>query len=73
MLDKDTIEQLKLMFVTREECDSTNDSINRKLSNDSTELALIKQQLSSVLWIGKTTLGTVLTAIVGAIIALVLK
>lgn len=73
MLDKDTIEQLKLMFVTREECDSTNDAINRKLSNDSTELALIKQQLSSVLWIGKTTLGTVLTAIVGAIIAMVLK
>lgn len=73
MLDKDTIEQLKLMFVTREECDSTNDAINRKLYNDGTELAIIKQQLSSVLWVGKTTLGTMLTAIAGAIIALVLK
>lgn len=73
MIGKEDIEQLKLMFVTREECDSTNDAINCKLSNDSTELALIKQQLSSVLGIGKTTLGTILTAIVGAIIALVLK
>lgn len=73
MIEKDDIEQLKLIFVTREECDSTNDDINRKLQNDNTELALIKQQLSSILWIGKTTLGTVLAAIVGAVLALVLK
>lgn len=73
MIEKDDIEQLKLIFVTREECDSTNDDINRKLQNDNTELALIKQQLSSILWIGKTTLGTVLVAIVGAVLALVLK
>ena len=73
MIEKDDLDQLKLIFVTREECDSTNDEINKKLSNDNTELALIKQQLSSILWIGKTTLGTVLAAIVGAILAMVLK
>lgn len=73
MVDKEDIERLKDIFVTRQECDSANDEINRKLNNDNTELALIKQQLSSVLWIGKTTLGTVLAGIVGAILALVLK
>ena len=73
MIGKEDIEQLKLIFVTREECDSTNDDINRKLQNDNTELALIKQQLNSILWIGKTTLATVLTGIIGAVLALVLK
>ena len=73
MIEKDDIEQLKLIFVTREECDSTNDDINRKLQNDNTELALIKQLLNSILWIGKTTLATVLTGIIGAILALILK
>lgn len=73
MIEKDDIEQLKLIFVTREECDSTNDDINSKLQNDNTELALIKQQLSSILWIAKTTLGTVLAGIVGAVLALILK
>lgn len=73
MIEKEDVEQLKLIFVTRVECDSTNEDINRKLSNDSTELALIKQQLSSILWIAKTTLGTVLAGIVGAVLAMVLK
>lgn len=73
MIEKEDVEQLKLIFVTRAECDSTNEDINRKLSNDSTELALIKQQLSSILWIAKTTLGTVLAGIVGAVLAMVLK
>ena len=73
MIGKEDIEQLKLIFVTREECDSNNEDINSKLSHDSTELALIKQQLNSILWIGKTTLATVLTGIIGAILALILK
>lgn len=73
MIEKDDLDQLKLIFVTREECDSTNEAVNKKLSNDSTELALIKQQLQSILWVGKTTLGTVLAAVVGAILTLVLK
>lgn len=73
MVEKEDVEQLKLIFVTREECDSTNDDINKKLSHDSTELALIKQQLNSILWIGKTTLATVLTGIIGAILAMILR
>ena len=73
MVEKDDIEQLKLIFVTRQECEKTNEEINNKLANDSTKLALIEQQLASILWIGKTTLGAVLVAIVGAILTLILK
>ena len=51
----------------------TNDEINKKLANDSTELALIKQQLSTIAWVSKTTLGAVIVAIVGAVLSLILK
>lgn len=63
------IERLKEIFITRRECDITTNEINSKLSNDSTELALIKQQLSTISWIAKTTLAAVLTTLVGMIIS----
>lgn len=63
------IERLKEIFVTRRECDTANGEINKKLSNDSIELALIKQQLSTISWVAKTTLAAVLTTLVGTLIA----
>lgn len=72
-IDRDDIERLKEIFVTRQECDSTTDDINKKLSNDATELALIKQKLDTITWVSKTTLGAVLVAIVGAVMALIIK
>lgn len=73
MIDKDDIERLKEIFVTRQECDTITDDINKKLSNDSTELALIKQKLDTITWVSKTTLAAVIVAIVGAIMALILR
>lgn len=73
MLEHEDIERLKEIFVTRAECQDTNDEINKKLANDSTELAVIKKQLETITWVSKTTLGAVLVAIVGAIMTLVLK
>lgn len=72
-IDKDDIERLKEIFVTRLECDTITDDINKKLANDSTELALIKQKLDTITWVSKTTLGAVLVAIVGAVMALIIK
>lgn len=69
MIDDSDIDRLKEIFVTRRECDNTTDEINKKLSNDSTELALIKQQLSIISWVTKTTLAAVITALVGMLIA----
>ena len=73
MIEHEDIERLKEIFVTRQECDSTVDEIEKKLANDSTELALIKQKLDTITWVSKTTLGAVIVAIVGAIMALILK
>lgn len=73
MIDNDDIARLKEIFVTRLECDTITDDINKKLANDSTELALIKQKLDTITWVSKTTLGAVLVAIVGAVMALILR
>jgi hypothetical protein len=73
MLEDADIARLKEIFVTRQECQDTNEEINKKLANDSTELALIKQQLNTISWVSKTTLGAVIVAIVGAIMAMILK
>lgn len=72
-LEKDDIERLKEIFVTRQECDTTMDDVNRKLANDSTELALIKQKLDTITWVSKTTLAAVIVAIVGAVMSLILR
>lgn len=73
MLEAQDIERLKEIFVTRQECDNTVSEIEKKLANDSTELALIKQKLDTITWVSKTTLAAVIVAIVGAIMALILK
>jgi len=72
VVDEKDIERLKEIFVTRKECDNVTDEINKKLANDSTELALIKQKLDTISWVSKTTLGAVIAVIVGAILKLIL-
>lgn len=72
-IDRDDIERLKEIFVTRQECDTTTEEINRKLSNDNIELAVIKQKLDTITWLNRTILAAVLVAIVGAVMALILK
>ena len=73
MIDNDDISRLKEIFITRQECDTITDDINKKLSNDSTELALIKQKLDTITWVSKTTLASVIVAIVGAVMTLILR
>lgn len=73
MLEKEDIDRLKEIFVTRQECDDKTDEINKKLANDSTELALIKSDVSTIKWIAKTTLAAIIVAIIGAVMALILK
>lgn len=68
MIEDPDIERLKEIFVTRRECDTVTGDINKKLSNDSTELALIKHQLATISWVAKTTLAAVLTTLVGMLI-----
>lgn len=75
-IDRDDLsyieKEMEKIFVTRKECDDVTDEINRKLANDSTELALIKQTLNTISWVSKTTLATVIAVIVGAILKLII-
>ena len=73
LIDKDDIDRLKEIFVTRQECNTTVDDINKKLANDNTALALIKNNVNTIMWVSKTTLGAVIVAIVGAVMSLILK
>lgn len=70
MIEDKDIERLKEIFVTRRECDITNDEINRKLSADSTRLAVIEAQLKTITWIlttvGAGVLATVIKLFFGA-------
>lgn len=72
MIEREDIDRLKEIFVTRQECDNAMDDVNKKLANDSTELALIKQQLAVIAWFSKTTFGVIVAAIIGAILKLIL-
>lgn len=72
-LEREDIERLKEIFVTRQECESSMDDVNQKLANDSTELALIKQKLDTITWVSKTTLAAVIVAIVGAVMTSILR
>ena len=72
-IDRDDIERLKEIFVTRQESDNAMTEVDKKLANDSTQLALIKQKLDTITWVSKTTLAAVIVAIVGAIMALIIR
>ena len=69
--DRD-IDRLKEMFVTRKECNTVNEEINKKLSNDNTKLALIEQKVGQINWVSKTTLAAVISALVAYVLNLIL-
>lgn len=64
-IDREDIDRLKEIFVTRQECDATVEDVRSKLSADSTRLAVIEHQLKTITWI--------LTAVGGGIITMILK
>ena len=64
-LDKEDWDRLKEVFVTRKDCDMTTSEINAKLTSDYAELAVIKSQLKTIIWI--------LSAVGSGIIAILVK
>lgn len=73
MIEREDIDRLKEIFVTRKECDSITDDLQKKLNDDGKELALIKQKIDTITWVSKTTLAAVIVAIIGAIMAMILR
>ena len=58
------IDRLKEIFVTRQECQKTNDEIERKLSSDLVRLAVIEDQLKVITWLLYAVAGGVITMLI---------
>lgn len=61
--DKD-IEFLKKFFVTKEECNNAMDEAEKNSTKIMLDVELIKQQLKTLVWVGKTTLAAFIGYIV---------
>ena len=58
------IDRLREIFVTREECQKTNDEIEKKLSSDLVRLAVIENQLKVITWLLYAVAGGVITMLI---------
>ena len=58
------IDRLREIFVTREECQKTNDEIEKKLSSDLVRLAVIENQLKVITWLLYAVVGGVITMLI---------
>ena len=73
MIEQADIDRLKEIFITRQECNSQMDDVDAKLNNDQARLAVIESKLETVTKLEWAVLIAVLTAIVGALMGLILK
>ena len=64
MIDENDIDRLKEIFVTRQECQKTNDEIEKKLSSDLVRLAVIENQLKVITWLLYAVAGGVITMLI---------
>lgn len=64
MIDEKDINRLEEIFVTRKECQKTNDEIERKLSSDLVRLAVIENQLKVITWLLYAVAGGVITMLI---------
>lgn len=64
MIDEKDIDRLEEIFVTRKECQKTNDEIEKKLSSDLVRLAVIENQLKVITWLLYAVAGGVITMLI---------
>lgn len=64
-IEREDIDRLKEIFVTRQDCDIITTELEHKFFDNSTRLAVIEQQLKTITWI--------LTAVGGGVIAVLVK
>ena len=73
MLERGDIEQLKEVFVTRQECNLQMDGISSKLADDKARLAVIESQLALITKL-LYAIGTgILALIIGSLWNLIAK
>lgn len=64
MIDEKDIDRLKEIFVSRQECQETNDGIKANLTKDLVRLAVIENQLKVITWILYAVAGGVITMLI---------
>ncbi len=64
MIDEKDIDRLKEIFITRKECQHTNEEIESKLSNDLIRLAVIESQLKVITWLLYAVAGGIITMLI---------
>ena len=67
MVDKEDIERLKEIFVTRQECDRDMDEIKEVMSDSKAQFAVITTKLSLIMWL----LGAVGSGVIGILIKII--
>lgn len=60
-IEREDIDRLKEIFVTRQECDSNMEGINEKISAENVRLAVIEHRLGTITWLLMTVGGGVIT------------
>lgn len=73
MIEKDDMDYLEQVFVTRKECDNITGDIKNKLADDNAELGKIGTKVDTIVWVSKTTLAAVIGAVIAAVMAMILK
>lgn len=56
MIDREDIDRLKEIFVTREECATNQNAIEERVNGINVDLAVIRTQLKTIQWL-LTTVG----------------
>ena len=63
-IEREDMERLKEIFVTRKECDHDMEIVNNRISTDSTRLAVIEHQLKNITWLIMTVGAGVITMLI---------
>lgn len=73
MIDKEDMDRLKEVFITRQECNTQMDEVSTKLGNDNARLLVIEKQLEGITKL-LYAIGTgIIMLIVGAVWDLIIK
>lgn len=64
MIDREDIDRLKEIFVTREECDRDMNTMQDRINSINVDLAVIKSQLKTIMWLISTVGAGVIATLV---------
>lgn len=64
MLEREEIDRLKEIFVTRQECDKQMGDVDSKINDSNVRLAVIEHQLKNITWLIMTVGAGIITLLV---------